>query len=46
MVEMTCEEHDKAAAKSQFITHTIGRYEAFYIPKQPEKHLKFWINAH
>ncbi|GAU29421.1 hypothetical protein TSUD_149910 [Trifolium subterraneum] len=25
MVEMSCEEHDKAAAKSQFITHTIGR---------------------
>ncbi|ESW35584.1 hypothetical protein PHAVU_001G247200 [Phaseolus vulgaris] len=25
MVQMTCEEHDKAAAKSQFITHTIGR---------------------
>nr|AFK36816.1 unknown [Lotus japonicus] len=24
MVEMTCEEHDKAAAKSQFITHTIA----------------------
>lgn len=25
MVEMTCEEHDKLAAKSQFLTHTIGR---------------------
>ncbi|RDX79199.1 Arogenate dehydrogenase 1, chloroplastic, partial [Mucuna pruriens] len=25
MVQMSCEEHDKAAAKSQFITHTIGR---------------------
>ncbi|KAI5407740.1 arogenate dehydrogenase 1, chloroplastic [Lathyrus oleraceus] len=25
MVEMSCEEHDRAAAKSQFITHTIGR---------------------
>ncbi|KAL1290174.1 hypothetical protein HN51_058582 [Arachis hypogaea] len=25
MVEMSCEEHDKAAARSQFITHTIGR---------------------
>ncbi|KAK7305934.1 hypothetical protein VNO77_43847 [Canavalia gladiata] len=25
MVEMSCEEHDKAAAKTQFITHTIGR---------------------
>lgn len=25
MVEMSCEEHDKIAAKSQFLTHTIGR---------------------
>ncbi|XP_071929872.1 arogenate dehydrogenase 1, chloroplastic isoform X1 [Coffea arabica] len=25
MLEMTCEEHDKLAAKSQFLTHTIGR---------------------
>ncbi|KAJ4978730.1 hypothetical protein NE237_009510 [Protea cynaroides] len=25
MVEMTCEEHDKQAARSQFLTHTIGR---------------------
>nr|WGU11310.1 arogenate dehydrogenase 2 [Crinum x powellii] len=25
MVEMSCEEHDKLAAKSQFLTHTIGR---------------------
>lgn len=25
MVELSCEEHDKMAAKSQFITHTIGR---------------------
>ena len=25
MVEMTCEEHDKMAASSQFITHTVGR---------------------
>ena len=25
MVEMTCEEHDKLAASSQFITHTVGR---------------------
>ncbi|XP_031504447.1 arogenate dehydrogenase 2, chloroplastic-like [Nymphaea colorata] len=25
MVEMTCEEHDRHAAGSQFITHTIGR---------------------
>ncbi|KAJ0102815.1 hypothetical protein Patl1_06701 [Pistacia atlantica] len=25
MLEMSCEEHDKAAAKSQFLTHTIGR---------------------
>ncbi|KHN04797.1 arogenate dehydrogenase 1, chloroplastic-like [Glycine soja] len=25
MVQMSCEEHDRAAAKSQFITHTIGR---------------------
>ncbi|XP_027336867.1 arogenate dehydrogenase 1, chloroplastic-like [Abrus precatorius] len=25
MVQMSCEEHDKAAAKSQFITHTVGR---------------------
>ena len=25
MVEMTCEQHDKAAASTQFITHTVGR---------------------
>ncbi|KAK7276440.1 hypothetical protein RIF29_17579 [Crotalaria pallida] len=25
MVQMSCEEHDRLAAKSQFITHTIGR---------------------
>jgi arogenate dehydrogenase (NADP+) len=25
MVEMSCEEHDKYAASSQFITHTVGR---------------------
>lgn len=25
MVEMTCEEHDKQAASTQFITHTVGR---------------------
>lgn len=31
MVEMTCEEHDKLAAKSQFLTHTIGRYLFFFL---------------
>ncbi|KAL6977515.1 ATP-binding cassette transporter CGR1 [Sarracenia purpurea var. burkii] len=25
MLEMSCEEHDKLAARSQFLTHTIGR---------------------
>ncbi|OMO78066.1 Prephenate dehydrogenase [Corchorus olitorius] len=25
MMEMSCEEHDKLAAKSQFVTHAIGR---------------------
>ncbi|KAF8397187.1 hypothetical protein HHK36_016094 [Tetracentron sinense] len=25
MVEMSCQEHDKLAARSQFLTHTIGR---------------------
>jgi len=25
MVEMSCEEHDRLAASSQFITHTVGR---------------------
>ncbi|KAG4976030.1 hypothetical protein JHK86_035504 [Glycine max] len=25
MVEMSCEDHDKLSAKTQFITHTIGR---------------------
>ena len=25
MVEMSCEEHDKHAASTQFITHTVGR---------------------
>ncbi|KAK9126768.1 hypothetical protein Scep_015614 [Stephania cephalantha] len=25
MVEMTCEEHDREAARSQFLTHTVGR---------------------
>jgi len=41
MVEMSCEEHDKAAAKSQFITHTIGRYAASYLSftNQTDRHL-------
>lgn len=26
MVEMSCEEHDRYAASSQFITHTVGRF--------------------
>ena len=26
MVEMTCDEHDRHAASSQFITHTVGRF--------------------
>ena len=25
MVEMTCQEHDRQAASTQFITHTVGR---------------------
>ena len=25
MVEMSCEEHDRQAASTQFITHTVGR---------------------
>jgi len=25
MIEMSCEEHDRLAASSQFITHTVGR---------------------
>jgi arogenate dehydrogenase (NADP+) len=25
MVEMSCEEHDRRAAGTQFITHTVGR---------------------
>uniref|UniRef100_A0A2C9VL55 TYRAAT2-like C-terminal domain-containing protein n=1 Tax=Manihot esculenta TaxID=3983 RepID=A0A2C9VL55_MANES len=25
MLEMSCEEHDRMAARSQFLTHTIGR---------------------
>lgn len=25
MVDMTCEEHDRIAASTQFITHTVGR---------------------
>ena len=25
MVEMSCEEHDRYAAGSQFLTHTVGR---------------------
>ena len=25
MVEMPCEEHDRQAASTQFITHTVGR---------------------
>lgn len=37
MLEMSCEEHDKLAARSQFLTHTIARYyNAFpiYVPKE------------
>lgn len=29
MVEMSCTEHDKFAARSQFLTHTIGRQVPF-----------------
>lgn len=25
MVEMSCEEHDRQAASTQFVTHTVGR---------------------
>jgi arogenate dehydrogenase (NADP+) len=25
MVEMSCEEHDRLAAGTQFVTHTVGR---------------------
>ena len=25
MVEMTCEEHDRQSASTQFVTHTVGR---------------------
>lgn len=25
MVEISCEEHDRQAASTQFITHTVGR---------------------
>lgn len=31
MLQMSCEEHDKIAAKSQFITHTIGRYICYLL---------------
>lgn len=31
MVEMLCEEHDRYAAGSQFITHTIGRWATGYL---------------
>lgn len=30
MVEMSSEEHDRHAAGTQFITHTIGRYNALF----------------
>ena len=33
MVEMACEEHDRIAAGSQFITHTIGRVLGAMEPK-------------
>lgn len=32
MIEMSCEEHDRLAAQSQFVTHTIGRYTSFPTP--------------
>lgn len=25
MIEMPCEQHDRIAARSQFLTHTVGR---------------------
>lgn len=31
MVEMTCEEHDRAAASTQFITHSVGRCVDFVV---------------
>ncbi|KAH0913126.1 hypothetical protein HID58_036447 [Brassica napus] len=36
MVEMSCEEHDKHAAGSQFVTHTMGRVlEKFGVESSP-----------
>lgn len=36
MVEMACEEHDRLAASSQFITHTVGRMlGAMALPDSP-----------
>lgn len=36
MVEMSCEEHDRLAASSQFITHTVGRMlGAMALPDTP-----------
>ena len=36
MVEMSCEEHDRVAASSQFITHTVGRMlGAMALPDSP-----------
>ncbi|XP_073104603.1 arogenate dehydrogenase 2, chloroplastic isoform X2 [Elaeis guineensis] len=32
MVEMSCQEHDEMAAKSQFLAHTLGRYVALFAP--------------
>jgi arogenate dehydrogenase (NADP+) len=29
MVEMSCAEHDRYAAGSQFITHTVGRFVSY-----------------
>ena len=33
MVEMSCEEHDRHAASTQFITHTVGRVLGQMAPK-------------
>ncbi|PIA59596.1 hypothetical protein AQUCO_00400466v1 [Aquilegia coerulea] len=35
MVEMPCEEHDRQAARSQFLTHTIGYWQKWILNPHP-----------
>lgn len=40
MVELSCEEHDRAAANSQFITHLVGRILGRQVRREEQRGVK------